>query len=123
MGFLDNREDSDGSVSCGLEEVQAQIQSTVADTLELFSSIPVSSAPESARLFPVFIIGGEVLEQNQIDTVRERLRQMVAQRQFRNLSQAWEVLEDLWELRKDAHGASADWTQLLTASGQNLLLT
>ncbi|KAH8178642.1 fungal specific transcription factor domain-containing protein [Sarocladium implicatum] len=122
-GFFHGRDDSYEPTTEGLEEVQAKIQSIVSDTLDLFSSIPVSSAPESAMLFPVFIVGGEVLEQPQIDEVRARLRQMFEQRQFRNLSQAWEVLEDLWELRKDSQGSGADWTQLLTASGQNLLLT
>lgn len=121
--FFHNKDNSYESIVGDFDEVQAQIQSKVADTLDLFSSIPVNAAPESAMLFPVFIIGGEVLEQYQIDAVRERLRQMVAQRQFRNLSQAWDVLEDLWESRKAVHGSSADWTQFLTASGQNLLLT
>ena len=54
-------------------------------------------------LFPVFIVGGEVLEQSQIDAVRARLRQMFEQRQFRNLSQAWEVLEDLWDIVVKQH--------------------
>lgn len=107
-----------------LAEVQSKVQEQVVKGLQHISDIPVESAPESALLFPVFIIGGETLAQDQIDTVRTRLRHMTKKRQFRNLTRAWEVLEDLWEWRKTPLGANADWTQVLAASNQpQLLLT
>ncbi|KAH7011002.1 fungal-specific transcription factor domain-containing protein [Ilyonectria destructans] len=106
-----------------MDAIQTKIQGQVADTLEHVSEIPVGSAPEGALLFPVFIAGGEAIEQDHIDMVRSRLRLMARKRQFRNLSQARDVLEDLWDLRKMRQGVNADWTQILDASGEDLLLT
>ncbi|KAJ6442309.1 Armadillo-like helical [Purpureocillium lavendulum] len=112
-----------GSDGYTLDEVEARIQGQVVDTLRHISDIPVSSAPEGALLFPIFIVGGEAVEQEHIDSVRSRLRLMADKRQFRNLSQARDVLEDLWDLRKTTQGQNADWTQILDASGEDLLLT
>ncbi|KAH6892629.1 fungal-specific transcription factor domain-containing protein [Thelonectria olida] len=47
-------------------------------------------------------------EQDNIDTVRTRLRLMAKKGQY------------LWDLRKTPHGANADWTQILDASGEEL---
>lgn len=103
--------------------IETKIQAQVVDTLGYISQIPVGTLPESSLLFPVFIIGGEALKQDEIDSIRTRLQLMAKKRQFRNLSQAREVLEDLWDLRKTRHGANADWTQILDVSGEGLLLT
>ena len=115
--------DSWGLEADTIGAIQAKIQRQVVNTLERVSEIPVGSAPEGALLFPIFIVGGESVEQDHIDMVRSRLRLMARKRQFRNLSQAREVLEDLWDLRKTSHGMNTDWTQILDASGQDLLLT
>ncbi|KAH6983585.1 fungal-specific transcription factor domain-containing protein [Ilyonectria sp. MPI-CAGE-AT-0026] len=103
--------------------IEAKIQAQVVDTLGYISQIPVGTPPESALLFPVFIVGGEALQQDEIDPIRTRLQLMAKKRQFRNLLHAREVLEDLWDLRKTRQGANADWTQILDASGEGLLLT
>lgn len=112
-----------GSEVGAMNDIQAKIQEQVVKTLEHVSEIPVGSPPEGALLFPVFIAGGESVAQDHIDMVRSRLRLMARQRQFRNLWQAREVLEDLWDLRKTRPGVNADWSQILDASGQDLLLT
>ena len=115
--------DSWGPEADTIGAIQAKIQRQVFNLLERVSEIPVGSAPEGALLFPLFIVGGESVEQDHIDMVRSRLRLMARKRQFRNISQAREVLEDLWDLRRTNHGVNADWTQILDASGQDLLLT
>lgn len=106
-----------------VETVQAKIQTQVSDTIQRLADIPINSAPESALLFPVFMIGGEARDQTQMDIVRTRLQLMAQKRQFRNLSQARWLLEDLWDLWKTPHGADVDWTQIRAASGEDLLLT
>lgn len=103
--------------------IQAKVQKQVTETLGHVTDIPVGSSPEGALLFPVFMAGGEAIEHDDIDSVRSRLRLMARKRQFRNLSRAQEVLEDLWDLREAEPGVDADWTQILDASGKGLLLT
>ena len=112
-----------GPEADAMETIEAKIQAQVADTLNHVSQIPVGSSPEGALLFPVFIAGGESVEQDHIDMVRSRLRLMAGKRQFRNLLHAREILEDLWDLRKMGPGVNADWTQILDTSGHGLLLT
>lgn len=80
----------------------------------------MGSTPETALLFPVFMSGGEAVEQDHIDAIRARLQGMARKRQFRNLSQAQGVLEDLWVRRK--HDTDADWTGIL-GNSKELLLT
>ena len=105
-----------------IETIQTKIQTQVSDTLALLSIIPIGSEPESALLFPVFMIGGEARDEGQMDVVRTRLRHMAEKRQFRNLGQARWVLEELWDLRR-SDAVEADWTQVQDAVGVDLLLT
>lgn len=112
-----------GPEADAMDAIETKIQGQVADALEHVSEIPIGSAPEGALLFPIFIVGGESVEQDHIEMVRSRLRLMARKRQFRNLSQAREVLEDLWDLRKTREGVDVDWTQILESSGEDLLLT
>lgn len=105
-----------------LEVVQEKIEAQVSDTIRHLANIPIGSAPESALLFPVFMIGGEARSQSQMDVVRTRLRCMAEKRQFQNLTQARQVLEDLWDMWT-THGGDADWTEIPAASAGGLLLT
>ena len=123
-GYTTSRPKCQGSSQTDtLCDINRKIQHQVADGLQHIHEIPLGTAPESALLFPVFLIGGEALDKTHIDTVRARLQFMERKRQFRNLSLAQEVLEDLWELREAPQGTGADWTQILNASRKDLLLT
>lgn len=114
---------SDDLVQKATTATEAKIQAQISDTLQHISDIPSGTAPEAALLFPIFMIGGEVLEEGQIDAVRSRLQMMADKRQFRNLWQARKILEELWELRRTSNGVDVDWTHILDATGSDLLLT
>ncbi|KAF7547209.1 hypothetical protein G7Z17_g7903 [Cylindrodendrum hubeiense] len=111
------------SKSSLIDIVQSKIHTQVTNTLSHVADIPIGTTPESALLLPLFLAGGEAREEGHIDAVRQRLRMTLEKRQFQNVSRALEVLEDLWELRKDQNGIEADWSHILDTTRGDLLLT
>jgi hypothetical protein len=109
-----------------LETLEENIQAVVASALDHIKSVPENDVSESPLLFPLFIVGGEVIYQKQMDLVRRRLECSFKKRRFRNISRALEVLEELWVNRQVQGllgGKRADWEDILRASGEPLLLT
>lgn len=112
------------SISAGLQYQAHQILAHVA-------KIPLNDIPESALLFPLFMAGGEVdpAEASQLDMIRMRLRMILEKRHFINVLSALEVLEELWDRKREHSGTIldpetvVDWEDILKAQGGLLLLT
>jgi transcriptional activator protein UGA3 len=117
-------EDMISSISAGLKYQANQILAHV-------SKIPLNDIPESALLFPLFMAGGEVdpTEATQLDMIRMRLRMILEKRHFINVLSALEVLEELWDRKREHSGqinnpeTIVDWEDVLKAQGGLLLLT
>lgn len=109
-----------------LETVGEKVQAVVDSALDHVKVIPENDMSESPLLFPLFILGGEVIYQEQIDLVRRRLGSSYKKRRFRNISRALEVLEELWvgrQVQGVLGGKRADWEDILRATEEPLLLT
>ncbi|KAH7171502.1 fungal-specific transcription factor domain-containing protein [Dactylonectria macrodidyma] len=106
-----------------IDVVQSKIRDQVSNIMSHVASIPIGTAPESALLFPLFMAGGETREDCYVSLIRKRLRMTLDQRKFQNVARALEVLEQLWNRRQGTDGANADWSDILHACGEYLLLT
>ncbi|KAI1120155.1 fungal-specific transcription factor domain-containing protein [Nemania abortiva] len=115
--------DAENSRDRLIQIMQTKIRKQVDLTLTHIAEIPVGIGPESTLLFPLFLAGGEASEPFHIEPIRQRLLTILEQRQFRNVSRALEILEDLWALRQQENGAGVDWSQILETCGREILLT
>ncbi|KAJ4136535.1 hypothetical protein NW768_004151 [Fusarium equiseti] len=109
-----------------LDKLEKNIQAVVASALDHIKMVPENDVSESPLLFPLFIIAGEVMYQEQMELVRRRLGSSYEKRRFRNISRALEVLEELWvgrQVQGVLGGKRPDWEDILRASGEPLLLT
>ncbi|KAL6812985.1 fungal-specific transcription factor domain-containing protein [Trichoderma sp. SZMC 28013] len=81
--------------------------------------VPLSSAPASALLFPLFMAGTCVKQPDDKEFVRSKLLELYQVVRFANILSALEALEVFWESPRTALG----WQQLLRDRGWNLALT
>ncbi|OPB45489.1 hypothetical protein A0O28_0076990 [Trichoderma guizhouense] len=81
--------------------------------------VPLSSAPASALLFPLFMAGTCVKRPEDKEFVRSKLLDLYQVVRFANILSALEALEVFWESPRSALG----WQQLLRDRGWNLALT
>ncbi|KAL7910423.1 fungal-specific transcription factor domain-containing protein [Trichoderma velutinum] len=81
--------------------------------------VPLSSAPASALLFPLFMAGTCVKQADDKEFVRSKLLDLYQAVRFANILSALEALEVFWESPRSALG----WQQLLRDRGWNLALT
>lgn len=106
---------------------QTSIQSEVLGALKNIAKVPADDVSESSLLFPLFIVGGEVVEESPMEMIRSRLQNSFSKRRFRNISRALEVLEELWACRlaqrEDDGRKSLYWEGILRKSEEPLLLT
>lgn len=110
-----------------LHFVEAEIQSAISQIIELAGAIPVGSFPETAMLFPLFMVGIETSSDYHKQVIRTRLLCFLELRRFQNVSRALQLLERFWA-RREAVGEEArgmDWTDILDefTMGEGLLLT
>lgn len=114
-------------IQCGyaIRDLHSKIQAEVSAVLNHTAGIPSSAIVESALLFPLFIAGGEVTDHSHMAMIRLRLELMLHRRHFRNISQALEVLEALWEQRNISQGTVNyfDWKDVIDQHEGVLLLT
>jgi len=96
--------------------------SQVTEIVDYVSKIAVDSTSESPLLFPLFLAGGEALDPRDIAVIRYRLQKLWERRQFRNISRAITILEDLWKRRQTGE-PGLDWAYLTSMPGEGLLLT
>lgn len=113
---------SAASAARAAHALRAKIGQRVTDVVSHVSEVPVGTTPESPLLFPLFLAGGEATKPIEMDVIRRRLENTLQKRRFQNVSQALEILEELWR-RRSTGEEDADWTQILDASGNQLLLT
>lgn len=109
-----------------LETLNNKSEAVVTSVLGNIGSVPENDVSESPLLFPLFIVGGEINYQEQMELVRRRLESSYRKRRFRNISRALEVLEELWinrQVQGVLGGERADWEDILRVSGEPLLLT
>lgn len=109
-----------------LRTLEESIQALVVSVLDLIKLVPENDVSESPLLFPLFIVGGEVIYQEQMEVVRRRLESSYKKRRFRNISRALEVLEKLWigrQVQGVLGGKRADWEDILRDAEEPLLLT
>ena len=102
------------------------IAEQVRELVALFEIIPYQSMPEGGLLFPVFIAGGETMDNEFIAIIRTRLQGFKAHRGFTHISLAEDVLEELWRLKKrnvtGPDGKPVDWMDILRRRGLKLML-
>lgn len=109
------------------DSLSEKIKNERTTIMMAIDSIPAGDPAESALLFPLFIAGSEVVDPQDCAKIRTRLQAALVRRQFRNITQALEVLEQIWHLRYTESDVSLDsrliWRELLDSSDAKLLLT
>jgi hypothetical protein len=106
------------------DALHSKIQIEVVAILRHVDRIPLNGIPESALLFPLFLLGGEVTDPLHMDIIRMRLRLMLDKRPFQNILRALEVLEEVWGRRQSPQeGPDIDWQDAIDQHAGGLLLT
>ncbi|CAI7602819.1 unnamed protein product [Penicillium viridicatum] len=102
----------------------SKIEVEVSITLQYVANIPLNDVPESALLFPLFLVGAEATYSSHMDTIRIRLSLMAKKRNFQNIQRALGVLEEIWERRAQGFGNNqVDWQDIVGQQSDDLLLT
>lgn len=102
----------------------SKLEAEVSTTLQYVSNIPLNDVPESALLFPLFLVGAEATHSSHMETIRIRLRLMAEKRNFQNIQRALGALEGIWECRAQGVGTNQlDWQDVVGHQGDDLLLT
>ena len=103
-----------------------QIAKYVDETISHMRKIPLSSLPECATPFPLFMAGAETMDPDHTRYVRERLDSQLTHRGFGNVQSIMDVLDELWRLKssnqKGPTGEMIDWRDIVTAKGWRLPL-
>ncbi|KAJ4024630.1 hypothetical protein NW752_003194 [Fusarium irregulare] len=124
--YLEAHNDAWLGYNISFETLEGNIQEVVANGLDHIKTVPENDVSESPLLFPLFILGGEVIYQEQMNLVLRRLEGSYGKRRFRNISRALEVLEELWisrQVQSVLGGKRADWEDILRSTEEPLLLT
>lgn len=104
--------------------LNSKIAVEVSTTLQYVANIPLNDVPESALLFPLFLVGAEATHSSHMDTIRIRLSLMAKKRNFQNIQRALGVLEEIWEHRSQGFGSNQlDWQDIVGQQSDDLLLT
>ena len=107
--------------------ISSKLDQSLSSTIKHIENIPVQSLPECGLLFPLFMVGGDTLEAENIELVRSRMETLRRDRGFGNIGRAQEVLEELWRLRvtgaKGSDGMDLDWMTILRGKSWRLMLS
>ena len=107
--------------------LEHNIAEEVTCIVEKSAEMPLRCLPECTLLFPLFMAGGEAESEDQIHTIRQRMRKMVEFRRFLNVQIALTVLEELWSLNGEtAAGVGKprkDWLDVLDRRKWRLTLS
>lgn len=108
------------------EVLNKKIAVWVADVLDHVKDIPVTSLPECALPFPLFLAGGDTMDPEQTRCVRDRLQGVLDHRGFGNIQSILDVLDELWRLKSSGQrgptGAPVDWMDVVCAKDWKLAL-
>ncbi|RDW60680.1 hypothetical protein BP6252_12063 [Coleophoma cylindrospora] len=106
--------------------INLRISQHVAELVRILESIPYQSMAEGGLLFPLFIAGGETMDDVSISIIRTRLQGLLAHRGFAHTGLSTEILEELWRLKKrdvkSPEGRNVDWLDILKRRGIKLML-
>lgn len=110
---------------------QAELLAKITDQVEVIVSsveqMPMRCLPECTLLFPLFLAGGEATQESHINSIRNRMLDMIQSRGFRNVEVALSVLEKLWRLkivRQPAETSTRiDWLDIVRQDGIDLSLS
>ncbi|ETI26756.1 hypothetical protein G647_10201 [Cladophialophora carrionii CBS 160.54] len=107
--------------------VEAKIQTQVHNILSHLDRIPLESLPECGILLPLFMAGGEALEEAHRHKISSRLRYLAEHRGFQNIEHSIDILEELWRMRllgqSGRDGQSIDWRDVLLIKNWKVMLT
>lgn len=113
-------------ISSQLTTLIHAIARTTTSILTHLSSIPPSSLPESGLLFPIFVAGGETRDGEEMERIRQRMREMEGFRGFVNIGKAMEVLEEVWRCWgtgfRGEEGEEVGWEDVCRRRGWVLML-
>ncbi|KAJ5946180.1 transcriptional regulator family: Fungal Specific TF [Penicillium verhagenii] len=109
------------------DELSSKITGQVAAIVSSVAQMPTRSLPECALLFPLFLAGGEVTLKYHIQSIRNRMLDMIHSRAFRNVEVALSILEKLWERRSAVplgeSSVQTDWLDIVRQDGLYLSLS
>ena len=109
------------------KELSEKMMGQVSVIVRSVEQMPLRSLPECTLLFPLFLAGGEATEECHIQSIRNRMRDLVQFRSFRNVDVALSVLEKLWRSRTVENSADPgmriDWLEIIQQDGIYLSLT
>lgn len=106
-------------------DVEDEFRNTVSKTLNSIENVPEGDPLESALLFPLFLVGGEISEEHEMEAVRRRLSAMYETRRFENILRAQQTLESLWTVRQRLEvtfNGRPDWRHVVDHQNVGLLL-
>jgi hypothetical protein len=92
--------------------IEEHVRNEASKILSYIMNIPVQDATKSALLCPLFLAGGEVLTEAEIELVRKRLRGRYRKKRFRNILRTLHTLKSLCALRQsdtDNDNVFLDW--------------
>lgn len=105
------------------DELSEKVTDQVAVIVSSVEQMPARSLPECTLLFPLFLAGGEAIDESHINSIRNRMLDMIHSRGFRNVGVALSVLEKLWRQRIDASVGRVDWLDIVQQDGIHLSLS
>ena len=88
-----------GAIVQTLHRLTAKIGKQIRSIIYYIHGIPEGSLVESSLLLSLFLAGGGAEDSHQIQFVRQRMRDFVEVKYFRNVEAVLEVLEEVWFLR------------------------
>lgn len=101
--------------------------SQVTNIVEHIEQMPKRSLPEFTLLFPLFLAGGEVAQEEHIQSIQCRMRDMIESRGFQNVHVALSVLERLWRLKSVRNimnsSTEVDWIDIVEQESTSLSLS
>lgn len=114
-----------------LAENSSKATSQVTNIVVHIEQMPKRSLPECTLLFPLFLAGGEATQEEHIQSIQCRMRDMIESRGFRNVHVALSVLEKLWRLRSVRKGVDdvtgcgreVDWIDIVQQEDISLSLS
>ncbi|CAI7629654.1 unnamed protein product [Penicillium glandicola] len=99
------------------DELSTKTTGQVAAIVSSVAQMPTRSLPECTLLFPLFLAGGEATMESDIQSIRERMLDMIQSRSFRNVEVALSVLEKLWRTRMSGQSLERsmriDWLDIV----------
>jgi transcriptional activator protein UGA3 len=89
-----------------------QVPGCAARAMEFVSRIPPGSPAESSLLYPMFLAGAELDDEQAMDRCIKRLDDIQRRNRYENVGKVQEVLREVWRPKLDT-GQRRDWEDVL----------